>query len=299
MSYIGSQPVPQSTRTIQEFTVLSGGQTTFATAGYVPNFIQVTLNGLRLAATDYTATNGSDVVLTTAAVEGDVLCVDMQNELVDVGAGFASTSEVQGVHTTATTAKATNANQLTSVNAVSGYSLADVSVGDYVTAEGILVGTTVSAISGTTITLYHPDGDALSSSMTDLSGDPVSFYNSTKALSAGTVAGGLCRAWVNFDGTGTVAIRAAYNVSSVTDNGGSGGDYTVNFATAMPDANYAVNCTRAQGQDAPYAFICYPRYPTSTYTTSSSFRFASTVTNSGSLNGSYQDAGFLTVSIFR
>ena len=47
-----------------------------------------------------------------------------------------------------------------------------------------------------------------------------------------------CRAWVNFNGTGTVAIRASGNVSSITDNGT--GDYTVNFATAMPDANYSV-----------------------------------------------------------
>ena len=47
-----------------------------------------------------------------------------------------------------------------------------------------------------------------------------------------------CRAWVNFNGTGTVAIRASGNVSSITDNGV--GDYTVNFTTAMPDANYAV-----------------------------------------------------------
>jgi hypothetical protein len=47
-----------------------------------------------------------------------------------------------------------------------------------------------------------------------------------------------CRAWVNFNGTGTVAIRASGNVSSITDNGT--GDYTVNFTTAMPDANYSV-----------------------------------------------------------
>jgi hypothetical protein len=46
------------------------------------------------------------------------------------------------------------------------------------------------------------------------------------------------KAWVNFNGTGTVAIRAGYNVSSITDNGV--GDYTVNFTTAMPDANYAM-----------------------------------------------------------
>jgi hypothetical protein len=47
-----------------------------------------------------------------------------------------------------------------------------------------------------------------------------------------------CRAWVNFNGTGTVAIRASGNVSSITDNGT--GDYTVNFSTALPDADYAV-----------------------------------------------------------
>jgi len=47
-----------------------------------------------------------------------------------------------------------------------------------------------------------------------------------------------CRAWVNFNGTGTVAIRASGNVSSITDNGA--GDYTVNFTTAMPDTSYAV-----------------------------------------------------------
>jgi hypothetical protein len=46
------------------------------------------------------------------------------------------------------------------------------------------------------------------------------------------------KAWVNFNGTGTVAIRASYNVSSITDNGT--GDYTVNFTTAMVDANYSI-----------------------------------------------------------
>jgi hypothetical protein len=50
-----------------------------------------------------------------------------------------------------------------------------------------------------------------------------------------------CRAWVNFNGTGTVAIRASGNVSSITDIGT--GDYTVNFTTAMPDANYCALVT--------------------------------------------------------
>ena len=51
--------------------------------------------------------------------------------------------------------------------------------------------------------------------------------------------GYLCRAWVNFNGTGTVAIRASGNVSSITDN--ATGDYTVNFTTAMLDTNYSVS----------------------------------------------------------
>tara|TARA_R110002167_G_scaffold332452_2_gene539299 strand:- start:68 stop:463 length:396 start_codon:yes stop_codon:yes gene_type:complete len=48
----------------------------------------------------------------------------------------------------------------------------------------------------------------------------------------------LCSAWVNFDGTGTVAIRDSYNVSSITD-GGVGG-YTVNFTNALANTNYAL-----------------------------------------------------------
>lgn len=53
----------------------------------------------------------------------------------------------------------------------------------------------------------------------------------------GVAIGTFCRAWVNFNGTGTVAIRAGFNVSSITDNGV--GLYTINFTNAMPDANYS------------------------------------------------------------
>jgi len=55
--------------------------------------------------------------------------------------------------------------------------------------------------------------------------------------SVGTAYG--CRAWINFNGTGTLAIRDSGNVSSVTDN--AVGKYTVNFATNMPDINYSVS----------------------------------------------------------
>lgn len=49
----------------------------------------------------------------------------------------------------------------------------------------------------------------------------------------------MCRAWVNFNGTGTVAIRASGNVSSITDDGT--GLYVVNFTNTMPDSNYVVS----------------------------------------------------------
>ena len=61
----------------------------------------------------------------------------------------------------------------------------------------------------------------------------------------------LAKAWVNFDGTGTVAIRAAGNVSSITDDGT--GLYTVNFTNAMPDANYSVVGSTIGSADANYA----------------------------------------------
>ena len=66
----------------------------------------------------------------------------------------------------------------------------------------------------------------------------VNITNGTDSITVEGAVKGSAKAWVNFNGTGTVAIRASYNVSSITDNGT--GQYTVNFTTAMPDANYAV-----------------------------------------------------------
>jgi hypothetical protein len=71
--YIGTQPVPQATQTRDTFTA-TAGQTSFATGGYTPQFIDVYLNGVHLqSGTDYTAGNGSDVILTSGATLNDVL----------------------------------------------------------------------------------------------------------------------------------------------------------------------------------------------------------------------------------
>ena len=86
-----------------------------------------------------------------------------------------------------------------------------------------------------------------------------------------------CRAWVNFNGTGTVAIRASGNVSSITDNGT--GDYTVNFTTAMPDANYAAvadmgDATAYEGRRGYYRTVSTTafRFKEGAYDTTSTLR---------------------------
>lgn len=71
--YIGVAPVPQATQTRDTFTA-TASQTSFATSGYEPNFVDVYMNGIKLKnGTDFTASNGSDVVLTAGAAAGDIL----------------------------------------------------------------------------------------------------------------------------------------------------------------------------------------------------------------------------------
>jgi len=69
--YLGSTPVPQATQHRESFTATSG-QTTFASAGYPAGFVDVYLNGSHLSPADFTATNGSDVVLASGASADDV-----------------------------------------------------------------------------------------------------------------------------------------------------------------------------------------------------------------------------------
>jgi hypothetical protein len=92
-------------------------------------------------------------------------------------------------------------------------------------------------------------------------------------------ASGLAKAWVNFNGIGTVAIRASYNVSSITDNGT--GNYTVNFTTAMPDANYTLVCSATNNG---YNTGTFHASPTSTFTTTAVQVFATGISGAANVN---------------
>jgi hypothetical protein len=222
---------------------------------------EIKLNGVSLATESSSAIRlGSAVSLNSAA--------------------YASTTEVQGTHTTFS---GSHSDTATTINLAS---VSGISAGDYVVGEGITPGTTVSSVGASSVVISAGlDTDSVGIA----GGESISFYKANKVLSPGLVAGGLCRAWVNFNGTGTVAIRAAQNVSSITDNGT--GDYTVNFATAMPDTNYCLVGTAGAG--ATHNSVVLSPYPYSTQN-SSSVRFRTF--GSGT---TLQDEDFISVAVFR
>ena len=100
-----------------------------------------------------------------------------------------------------------------------------------------------------------------------------------------------CRAWVNFNGTGTVAIRASGNVTSITDN--DTGDYTINFTTAMPDANYS--CVGQAHTPGTSNHIFQAPSGASGNQATGSVRIVTPLPNTGTLT----DASFVQAAIFR
>jgi hypothetical protein len=111
------------------------------------------------------------------------------------------------------------------------------------------------------------------------------------ATVSGTAPLYMCRAWVNFNGTGTVAIRGSGNVSSITDNGV--GDYTVNFTTAMPDANYsttALSSTKSGTESLGIVAIEWTTVPSTTVVR---------ITTVARGTGSGTDCTYNNVAIFR
>ena len=103
-----------------------------------------------------------------------------------------------------------------------------------------------------------------------------------------------CRAWVNFNGTGTVAIRAAGNVASITDNGA--GDYTVNFASALPGANYSMaGSASIDGRTEANVVVGFSEATRLT----GSMRINTRYVNSAATNGANVDFTTTAVTIFR
>ena len=124
---------------------------------------------------------------------------------------------------------------------------------------------------------------------TQLTGDVAAARITTALNASGSAPIYACRAWVNFNGSGTVAIRASGTVSSITDNGT--GNYTLNFTTALPDANFSVVSTANNNLDGGGFNTSVAAYPVSTST-------ASVKTVTASPNALF-DAVWISAAIFR
>jgi len=155
-------------------------------------------------------------------------------------------------------------------------------------ANNVLLGNGTSALQ---VVAPGTSGNALVSNGT-------TWTSATVTASALTTASGSApsysaRAWVNFNGTGTVAINASGNVSSITDNGT--GDYTVNFTTSMPDANYSWSygsqCTNSGAVTRQNIFPMMP--DGANLVLAGSLRFYT-----GSTSAAF-DSSIITASIFR
>lgn len=191
-------------RTVTEFTA-TAGQTTFTPSSYTVGFINVYRNGVMLGSTDFTATNGTTVVLATGANVGDLIVTE---------SFFVS-------------------SVLNAIPAVSG------AVNSSYLASGLTA--SINTLNTTSGVLATQNG------MT-----------------------GIAKAWARFNGgSGNTAgtIIASFNVSSITVNGT--GDFTINFSTAMPDANYSLVGTakKATGQSTQSTPEIIQGYYNQSYTT--------------------------------
>jgi hypothetical protein len=265
MSYIGSTPTTQNFIAGTDSFNGTGSQTDFTLSRLVNsvNDVQVVVNNVVQYPPNYSVSGNTltispapsagtnnvyvrylSTTLQSITIPGGSTVVGGFNVTGSLGVGTASPAVL--LHAQSTTATTNAVTQVLRIDSQSSGTPANgIGVGMQFATEtsagNTEIGATIEAIT-TDVTAASEDFDLSFKTMAagataaeifraKSTGD---FQFNSGYGSVATAYG--CRAWVNFDGTGTVAIRASGNVSSITDNGT--GDYTVNFTTAMPDTNY-------------------------------------------------------------
>jgi hypothetical protein len=354
-----------TTRTVTDYTA-TNGQTTFSVS-YTVGLLDVFRNGVKLAASDVTATNGTSFTI-AACTTGDIVQAVAYTSLNVAATITTDTFSGNGVQTTfiMSVAPANPASVLVAISGVvqapATYSVSTTSlifsdpppsgsnnisarflgipsagsgltISDDTTTNAARYLAFTSATSGSITTqnvsstklLFNPSTGVLGATGTSVGGgsaaapsitftgdtntgifspaaDTIAFseggteqmrLNSAGDLQMNSGYGSVataygCRAWVNFNGTGTPAIRASGNVSSITDN--AQGSYTVNFTTAMPDINYSQIWAAGQGSGAGNYFT------TTIFSVPATSNCGVRCTNQA---GNQEDPSFVTFSAFR
>jgi hypothetical protein len=217
----------------------TAGQTTFtgsddnsAALSYTAANLIVTLNGIVLEnGTDYTASNGTSIVLTVGAAAGDEFNVIAFKSFTvsdtvaaSTGGTFNGNVSVTGTVTADGLTLSSTSNQIT-LDTSDQTTYGRLDAGHF--SNGAFIGT------------YAGTNAAANVMRFGTSGTERLRIDSNGNLQHLSKPAYFARSWVNFKGTGTVSIRESNNVSSVTDLGT--GDYRVNFYTAMTDANYSMH----------------------------------------------------------
>ena len=208
--YIGTQPVPQATQKRQAFTA-TAGQTTFATSGYSVGFVDVYMNGVKLAAADYTATNGSDVVLATAALVNDIIEIVAFTSFVASG-GLAAANNLSDV-VSASTSRTNLGITLPNLGVTS--TAAELNTLDAVPRGSIIYGNSSAATArlskGATGTVLTAGADDISWVAASAGGEAT--FTATGAITAGNPVG--------FNANGTISAMPQMSGSAVALGSGA------------------------------------------------------------------------------
>ena len=284
-------------------TTFSGADDNAATLAYVAANLIVTLNGIVLEnGTDYTAANGTSIVLTVAAALND--------ELNIIAFSSFTVSDTVPASTGGTFSGNVNVTGNLGVGTTSPAYQIDIQ-GSSTNALRIKTSSPLLRLEDSDDNAHHTfigssDDLYITSDAGNTGNGNMIFRNggSTERLRIES-DGGLkhlskpayfARAWVNFNGTGTVSVRASGNVSSITDYGT--GYYGVNFSAAMTDANYA---PVAMGKPTTSSYG--QSFTTNTHQshtqTTSQVRIVNSYQDDNSNGVTYRDSAYMFLAVFR
>ena len=291
MPYLGASPRNINTRSVIDHQEYLGSQADTSTnsgyytfyVNYTPGNVSVVVRGVHMASSDYTATNGTDVRISTSTI---TLANDDVIEII--GYGIPSSQILERSDVNITGGQAINLTQVgassykvgntevidSSGNLISGTLGANVSFAniadDAISGDKIHSGTISSSALATTVTMSanHP---AVKTAL-NASGDAPIYA---------------CRAWVNFGGGSSPSISQSQNISSVSWV--ANGHWRITFATNMPDTNYAA--VGNVGSAAAHIITTKWSYSAPT---SSAFSIADV-----NYQGTYSNTSDISIAVFR